>query len=85
MSRFPSRNGGREDMAKQGERQPWRVKYKWSNGVGGSRTYTTLPRAELFRDEMLENEQNSSRGWLSVLRIEHRETGDVVYSKPGEK
>lgn len=32
-------------MAKRGEVRPWRVRYEWPNGIGGTDTYPTEERA----------------------------------------
>lgn len=33
-------------MAKRGETRPWRVRFRWDNGVNGTATYATRDGAE---------------------------------------
>lgn len=36
-------------------RRPWRIAYTWENGIKGTITESSYDRAELRRDELLEN------------------------------
>ena len=39
-------------MAKRGEKQPWKVRYEWSNGVKGMNSYTSEDLAESKADQI---------------------------------
>lgn len=41
-------------MAKRGETRPWRLTFKWENGVHGVETFTSRDRAETYAAMMQE-------------------------------
>lgn len=40
------------DMAKRGERRPWKVRYEWSNGIKGVVTCSTESEAAIHADKI---------------------------------
>ncbi len=39
-------------MAKRGEKQPWKVRYEWSNGIKGTVARSSQELAEIKADEI---------------------------------
>lgn len=55
-------------MSKKGETRPWRVDFKWSNGVSSNNTLATRELAEAFIDQLTETAGRMRLGATIELR-----------------
>jgi hypothetical protein len=58
-------------MAKRGETRPWRIKYEWLGGLGGTETRSTLEEARSFADTLCDN--SDRRHTHITITVQHRD------------